>query len=148
MKMSEAEKDTRASSVMAFVGSIRGAYSSGFIDNNPTNYDIYRYAQIHVKDNYGVDTENWDDEFAKESRSGNHDRMTEEIAELKSTNDKLSEAIQLLTKIAHPVQAMIDEANSCGYDIDGAQCISLANDAEYLKDIARQGLAKLNQEVK
>ncbi len=74
------------------------------------------------------------------------DRMVEEIAELKGASDKLSEAIQLLTKIAYPIAAMEDEAESCGYDINVSQCISLSNDAEYLKDIAKQGLAKLNQE--
>lgn len=75
----------------------------------------------------------------------NHDRMVEEIAELKGVSDKLSEAIQLLTKIAHPIAAMEDEAESCGYDINASQCISLSNDAEYLKNIAKQGLEKLNQ---
>ncbi len=75
-----------------------------------------------------------------------NDRMVEEIAELKGASDKLSEAIQLLTKIAYPIAAMEDEAESCGYDINVSRCISLSNDAEYLKDIAKQGLAKLNQE--
>ena len=74
-------------------------------------------------------------------------RMTEEMAELRGDSDKLSEAIQLLNKIAHPVAAIEAEVKSCGYDINGAQCVALANDAEYLKEIAKQGLAKLNPET-
>ncbi|EKO3640516.1 hypothetical protein M3898_000613 [Vibrio metschnikovii] len=69
--MSELEKNFKASAVMEFVDMIRGAYDSGFIDNHPTIYDIYRSAQMHVKDRYGVDTDNWDDELAKESRTDN-----------------------------------------------------------------------------
>lgn len=59
----------QAEAVMSFVNMIRGAFSSGFVDNNPTVYDIYRSAQNHVKDNYGIDTENWDDELANTSRN-------------------------------------------------------------------------------
>ncbi|WJT09267.1 hypothetical protein [Vibrio harveyi] len=67
--MSELENNVKASAVMNFVEAIRGAYGAGFVDNNPTVYDIYRSAQHHVKDNYGIDTEIWDDDLAKESRS-------------------------------------------------------------------------------
>ncbi|ENV1281856.1 hypothetical protein ACE25E_002492 [Vibrio cholerae] len=87
MKMSDVEKNIRASAVMDFVDMIRGAYDSGFIDNHPTNYDIYRSAQMHVKDRYGVETDNWDDELAKESRNDNHDRLVEE-------NKRLHEALE------------------------------------------------------
>ncbi|MBJ6952944.1 hypothetical protein [Vibrio cholerae] len=83
MKMSDVEKNIRASAVMDFVDMIRGAYDSGFIDNHPTNYDIYRSAQMHVKDRYGVETDNWDDELAKESRNDNHDRLVEENKRLR-----------------------------------------------------------------
>ena len=94
IKMGDAEKRIRASAVMDFVCMIRGAYDSGFIDNHPTNYDIYRSAQVHVKDRYGVETNNWDDELAKESRSGNHDRLVEE-------NKRLREALeQIVTEFS------------------------------------------------
>ncbi|EOW9398404.1 hypothetical protein ACOBWJ_001206 [Vibrio cholerae] len=89
MKMSDVEKNIKASAVMDFVDMIRGAYDSGFIDNHPTNYDIYRSAQMHVKDRYGVETDNWDDELAKESRNDNHDRLTEE-------NKRLREALECI----------------------------------------------------
>lgn len=68
--MSESKNNVKANAVINFVETLRGAYGAGFIDNNPTIYDVYRSAQNHVKDNYGIDTENWDDDLAKESRSG------------------------------------------------------------------------------
>lgn len=92
MKISDVEKNIRASAVMYFVGMIRGAYDSGFIDNHPTNYDIYRSAQMHVKDRYGVETDNWDDELAKESRSDNHDRLTQENQQLREAFSDLYES--------------------------------------------------------
>lgn len=76
-EMSEVEKNIRASAVMDFVEMIRGAYCAGFIDNNPNNYDIYRSAQVHVKDRYGVETDNWDDEFADESKSDTQPRIAD-----------------------------------------------------------------------
>lgn len=101
MKMSDVEKNIRASAVMDFVDMIRGAYDSGFIDNHPTNYDIYRSAQMHVKDRYGVETDNWDDELAKESRSDNHDRLVEE-------NKRLREALQKALSVVNRAAAMED----------------------------------------
>ncbi|GIC29792.1 hypothetical protein VCSRO147_0610 [Vibrio cholerae] len=102
MKMSDVEKNIRASAVMDFVDMIRGAYDSGFIDNHPTNYDIYRSAQMHVKDRYGVETDNWDDELAKESRSDNHDRLVEE-------NKRLREALKATIKSSWGVINSDDE---------------------------------------
>ncbi|HGF7398995.1 TPA: hypothetical protein AB5B32_001352 [Vibrio cholerae] len=99
MKMSDVEKNIRASAVMDFVDMIRGAYDSGFIDNHPTNYDIYRSAQMHVKDRYGVETDNWDDELAKESRNDNHDRLVEE-------NKRLREALQKALSVVNRAAAM------------------------------------------
>lgn len=61
-------QNTKARAVMAFANMIRGAYSANFIDNHPTVYDIYRSAQNYVKDHFDFDTENWDDELAKQSR--------------------------------------------------------------------------------
>lgn len=92
MKIGDDEKIIRASAVIDFVDMIRGAYDAGFIDNHPTNYDIYRSAQMHVKDRYGVETDEWDDELAKESRSDNHDRLVEENAKLREFVKSLSEA--------------------------------------------------------
>lgn len=101
MKMSDVEKNIRASAVIDFVDMIRGAYDSGFIDNHPTNYDIYRSAQMHVKDRYGVETDNWDDELTKESRNDNHDRLTEE-------NKKLREALEKALPVVNMAAAMDD----------------------------------------
>ncbi|HIH0452595.1 TPA: hypothetical protein ACYHN4_002770 [Vibrio cholerae] len=89
MKMSDVEKNIRASAVMDFVDMIRGVYDSGFIDDHPTNYDIYRSAQMHVKDRYGVETDNWDYALAKESRNDNHDRLTEENKRLREALEKI-----------------------------------------------------------
>ncbi|GHX29976.1 TPA: hypothetical protein AB5C23_001256 [Vibrio cholerae] len=77
--MNDLERNLKASAVMEFVDMIRGAYGSGFIDNHPTNYDIYRSAQTHVKDRYGVDTDNWDDELAKESRDDSFENAVQQI---------------------------------------------------------------------
>ncbi|OOE71729.1 hypothetical protein [Salinivibrio kushneri] len=75
--------EIKAQAVMDFVEMIRGAYASGFIDNHPTNYDIYRSAQMHVKDRYGVETNNWDDELAEKSRKDDNDQLTGEVSELR-----------------------------------------------------------------
>lgn len=86
-ELSDLEKQVRASAVMEFANLIRGAYLHGFIDNNPTVYDVYRSAQNHVKDNFGIDTENWDDSSARKSRLGN-----EELNELRKENEALKVA--------------------------------------------------------
>ena len=109
IKMSDTEKGIRASAVMDFVDMIRGAYASGFIDNYPTNYDIYRSAQVHVKDRYGVQTDNWDDELAKESRINNHDRLVEENKRLREERD---EAIELAKRANKGYSHMIKLHNN------------------------------------
>lgn len=81
--------ELKACAVMNFVNVIRGAYEAGFSNNHPTTYDIYRFAQLHVKDNYSVKTENWDDESAKASRNDDHDSMIEELKLLKKQRDDL-----------------------------------------------------------
>lgn len=78
--MSELERNVKASAVMEFVDMIRGAYEANFIDNHPTVYDIYRTAQMHVKDRYGVDTKDWDDELAEESRKNSFESAIQNIS--------------------------------------------------------------------
>lgn len=78
--MSELERNVKASAVMEFVEMIRGAYYANFIDNHPTVYDIYRAAQMHVKDRYGVDTKDWNDELAEESRKNSFESAIQNIS--------------------------------------------------------------------
>ena len=68
----------KADAVMDNARNIAGAYCAGFIDNHPTTYDIYRTAQNYVKDNYGIDTEVWDDEHAKQSREDTYKKLETE----------------------------------------------------------------------
>lgn len=77
LNMSEVERNVRASAVMEFAEIIAGAYIGGFINNHPTVYDIYRSAQNHVKDHYQIETDVWDDEHAKESRSDTYEKLVE-----------------------------------------------------------------------
>jgi len=89
----ELENNVKASAVMNFVEMIRGAYGAGFIDNNPTVYDIYRCAQNHVKDNYGIDTDNWDDDLAKESRAPSElEQLRKDLETAKSSLNQIASA--------------------------------------------------------
>ncbi len=67
----------KAEAVMEFVNTLRGAFGGGFVDNNPTMYDIYRSAQNHVKLNYDHDSENWNDSLAYFSRNERHNFILE-----------------------------------------------------------------------
>ncbi|EOW9224826.1 hypothetical protein ACN26P_003358 [Vibrio cholerae] len=79
----------KSTAVMDFVNVIVGAYNANFIDNHPTVYDIYRSAQLHVKDRYGAETENWDDELASESRNDTHEATLNELEKVKKQRDEL-----------------------------------------------------------
>ena len=73
-KMTEQELNKiKADAVMGFVNNAIGAFESGFIDNNYcTLQQMHRSAQHHVKDSYGIDTQNmkdaWGDELFEECR--------------------------------------------------------------------------------
>lgn len=56
----------KASAVMDFVNTQVGAFESGFVDDNEVSlYSMYRYAQHHVKDNYGVEVKNMAGQWGK-----------------------------------------------------------------------------------
>lgn len=58
--MSEKEfNKIKADAVLDFVGTMIGAFEAGFVDkNNPTLAEIFQVARNHIKDNYGIETEN------------------------------------------------------------------------------------------
>lgn len=79
-----------ANAVMVFATNIQGAYLGNFIDNHPTVYDIYRSAQNHVKDIYGVETEIWNDKDSKKSREDTFEKMEASLnAEIKRLREAL-----------------------------------------------------------
>ena len=61
--------DIRAKAVMNFAELPRGAYLSGCVTAELTVYDVYQSARNHVKDNYGYDTQPWDDDNATTARN-------------------------------------------------------------------------------
>lgn len=64
----DAENKVKADAVKEFVSLMIGAFESGFVDkNNPTLAEIHRVAQNHIKDNYGIDTPNIEEEWGKEA---------------------------------------------------------------------------------
>jgi len=56
---------------------------------------------------------------------------------LKAENERLRKA---LDEIANPVKRMVDEANKKGAMLDGQIAIQLANNATYLREIAKKAL--------
>ncbi len=63
----EEENKMKAGAVSEFVNMMIGAFESGFVDkNNPTLSEIFRVAQNHIADNYGVKTHNIDVVWGRE----------------------------------------------------------------------------------
>ena len=68
-------EQAKALAVLDFVNHIIGAYEAGFVDTpNLDLSQLYRVAQVHVKDGYGVDfpmlNEVWGEELAEELKGG------------------------------------------------------------------------------
>lgn len=60
----------QASAVMNFVNTQVGAFESGCVDSNQVSlYSMYRFAQHHVKDNYGVDVKFMHDQWGGNTTS-------------------------------------------------------------------------------
>lgn len=56
--------DIKAQAVMEFVNVQVGAFESGFVVSNCVSlYSMYRFAQHHVKDNYGLETKLMSEEW-------------------------------------------------------------------------------------
>jgi hypothetical protein len=129
LKMSEVERNVRASAVMEFANVVAGAYVAGFIDNHPTVYDIYRSAQNHVKDHYQVDTDVWNDEHAKESRSDTYEKLQEENQRLTAIATKhetrSDELYEFVEKVAN--------AKVCNQEISGQ--FGGVEEISYISDI-------------
>lgn len=90
----------KSTAVMDFVNMIVGAYDANFIDNHPTVYDIYRSAQVHIKDRYGAETESWDDKLAAESRNDTHKATLNELEKVKKQRDELLKLNQEFAEFA------------------------------------------------
>ena len=56
---------------------------------------------------------------------------------------KLETTKQALQKIANPISFMREEAEKNGYKLDGVMAIKLSEDHNYLKEIARQAIEKV-----
>lgn len=58
----------KSEAIESLVNTMIGAFESGYVEkNNPTLSEIYRVAQNHIKDNYGVEIPNIDDQWGKET---------------------------------------------------------------------------------
>lgn len=76
-KHDEEINEAKAKAVMDFVNNAIGAFETGFIDSHEVDLcSLYRSAQHHVKDNYGIDTpminEAWGKETAKACKQGDN----------------------------------------------------------------------------
>ncbi len=60
-----------------------------------------------------------------------------------TTDDLLQEAVACIREIADPIKFMRDRLND-GEQLNGGYAISLSNDPEFLKKIARTFLAKID----
>ena len=68
-----------------------------------------------------------------------YDRLEQENAELKSEVIRLKSGLFM---IESPILYLQNQAERTGNDFNGAAAVSLSNDPEFLKDIARQILNK------
>ena len=64
----------KSSAVMEFVNTQIGAFETGFVNTSEVSlYSLYRFAQLHVKDNYKVDvpmfSDQWSEDLEAEVRS-------------------------------------------------------------------------------
>lgn len=79
-RLKAATNKSRAEAVMGFVNVQLGAFESNFIETNQVSlYSMYRFAQHHIKDNYGEDIKNLADVFSEEF--ANECRSPEEITQ-------------------------------------------------------------------
>jgi hypothetical protein len=89
--------EASAKAIMSFVGSMVGAFESGFADTaNCSIAEVYQVARHYVKDNYNHNTEMFSsvmgDEFAKECLGD-----SSEIDQLKAELSKANKTISVLT---------------------------------------------------
>lgn len=117
-------KQLKADAVMKFVNSHIGAYESGFVDQNYcTLQQLYRTAQHHVKDNYGVDAltmkEIWGQELQDECKKDPVAEMEKlfisEISDFYSGFDQLGEpesADQAFQQLISRLQQCIKHAET------------------------------------
>lgn len=67
-RVKEAENKIKADAVKHFVNLMIGAFQSGFVAHNkPTLAEIHRVAQIHIMDNYDIESQNIEEEWGKET---------------------------------------------------------------------------------
>jgi hypothetical protein len=71
----------KADVIMNFVNNQVGAFEASFVDGNTTSlYSMYRYAQIHIKDCFGVNVPDmraaWGDEFSDQCKTKNEIEAT------------------------------------------------------------------------
>jgi hypothetical protein len=61
------EKQIQADAIKEFVYTMIGALEGGFVDSNkPALSQIHRFAQLHVKDNYGVEMPDLSEAWGKD----------------------------------------------------------------------------------
>jgi len=66
--------ELKAQAIMEFVNIQIGAFQANFAESNEVSlYSLYRFAQLHVMDNYNIEvesmTEKWGEEMATETRN-------------------------------------------------------------------------------
>ena len=64
----QTENQLKADAINEFVSMMIGALNAGFTEkNNPTLQEIHRVAQVHIKDNYGIDMPNIVEQWGQET---------------------------------------------------------------------------------
>lgn len=107
------ENQIKADAVVGFINVITGAYIHGFTDNHPTTFDIHNAAVFHIKTNYQIDIQIWDDEYAQLSRADSHENK---VKELKAEIGNLRDWLQHIAINSGNENEVIDAAQSalCG----------------------------------
>ncbi len=78
LKVNKEDSELKAKAIMEFVNIQIGAFQANFVETNEVSlYSLYRFAQLHIMDNYNVEvesmTEKWGKEMEAETR--NHEEL-------------------------------------------------------------------------
>lgn len=102
----------KAESIMEFVNIQIGAFDSNFVETNEVSlYSLYRFAQLHIMDNYNVEvksiTEHWGEGIEWETRNSEENGVKRQTikAEIKKIIKDYDEKI-------NDVRTLLDASNS------------------------------------
>lgn len=141
------ENKIKAAAVMSFINTMIGAFEAGFVDkNNLTLAELFRVAQNHLSDNYGIETPDLKDQWgapfaltcAAKLDSVNHEGLNQLFA------DALIEAEKAMVKHPQPNYVLLKFAEESGEVIkDGVHCAEGRQTLEKLRGEMKQTIAMI-----